>query len=96
MYAYENSLGGRVVVQAYDLRSAYGVSFNHTFRAEQLHGIVRWLSRGAPAVQHLDQRGEGRVMQAEDIAGPAVHAVAGPQASDLGTNMPQPPSGISF
>lgn len=45
MYAYENNLGGRAAVHLFDLASAYGTAFNHTFRAEQLQGVVRWLSR---------------------------------------------------
>lgn len=50
MYAYENDFGGRVVVQAFDLESAYGVAFNHTFRAEQLQSVMRWLGRGQAPV----------------------------------------------
>ena len=46
MYAFENDLGGRVVVHLFDLTSAYGVAFNHPFRAAQLQGAVRWLGRG--------------------------------------------------
>lgn len=46
MFAYENRLGGRVVVHLLDLASAYGVAFNHPFRAAQLQAAVRWLGRG--------------------------------------------------
>ena len=44
-YAYENQLGGRIIVQAFDLATAYGVAYNHTFRREQLQHMVRWLGR---------------------------------------------------
>ncbi|MBA3686759.1 MAG: hypothetical protein H0W72_16165 [Planctomycetes bacterium] len=50
MTAFENKRGGRVVIHAYDLDSAYGASFVHTFRAEQYQGAVRWLARGAVPV----------------------------------------------
>jgi len=46
MMAYENRLGGRVVVHALDWASAFGVAFNHTFRRRQLQGVMRWLARG--------------------------------------------------
>jgi len=46
MYAFENDLGGRVVVHLFDLASAYGIAFNHPFRAAQLQGAVRWLGKG--------------------------------------------------
>lgn len=49
-YAFENKLGGRVFVHGYDLASAYGISFLHTFRAKQLHGVVRWLSHNHPPI----------------------------------------------
>lgn len=49
-YAIENRNGGRVFVHLYDLQSAFGVPFCHPFRAEQLHGAVRWLSRDRPSV----------------------------------------------
>jgi hypothetical protein len=45
MVAYENDLGGRVVVHALKLDSAYGSAFNHPHRAEQIVGAVRWLAR---------------------------------------------------
>lgn len=48
MTASENSLGGRVVVHGMDYASAFGVDYCHPFRREQLHGVVRWLSAGAP------------------------------------------------
>jgi len=50
MYAYENELGGRIVVHLLDLSTAYGVAFNHPFRAEQLQSAVSWLARRQPAV----------------------------------------------
>lgn len=46
MMAYENRLGGRVVIHGLELASAYGIAFNHTFRAEQLLSAVHWLTRG--------------------------------------------------
>jgi len=49
-YAFENKLGGRVVVLALDLATAYGVAFNHPFRLEQLQQMVRWLGRGKIAL----------------------------------------------
>jgi len=55
-YTFENELGGRVFVHLLDLRTAYGVAFNHTFRAHMLHGAVRWLARQKPA---LMVRGDG-------------------------------------
>lgn len=55
-YAFENELGGRVFVHLLDLHTAYGVSYNHTFRAQMLQGAVRWLARQRPA---LMVRGEG-------------------------------------
>jgi hypothetical protein len=45
MYAFENELGGRVIVSCLDFATASGQSFNHPFRVEQLQGTVRWLSR---------------------------------------------------
>lgn len=55
-YAFENELGGRVFVHLLDLSTAYGVAFNHTFRAQMLQGAVHWLARRRPA---LLVRGEG-------------------------------------
>jgi hypothetical protein len=55
-YGFENKLGGRVFVLAYDLASAYGVAFNHPHRADQLHAAVRWLSRDRSSIQ---VRGDG-------------------------------------
>ncbi|MFA6569232.1 MAG: hypothetical protein WCS96_13550, partial [Victivallales bacterium] len=42
---FENELGGRVIVSCLDFATASGQAFNHPFRAEQLQGAVRWLSR---------------------------------------------------
>ena len=50
MYAYENGLGGRVIVHLLDLASAYGIAFNSTFRAKQLRNAIEWLSRGRIAL----------------------------------------------
>ncbi|MFC1526671.1 hypothetical protein ACFL6X_07675 [Candidatus Latescibacterota bacterium] len=55
-YAFQNRLGGRVFVHLLDLDTAYGVAFNHTFRAQMLQHAVRWLSRSRPA---LLARGDG-------------------------------------
>lgn len=52
-YAFENRLGGRVFVYAFDLAKSYGLSFNHPFRREQLDAAVRWISRGTvPLLVH--------------------------------------------
>jgi len=48
MMAYENSLGGRVVVHGFDLTSSFGTAFNRPFRTEQMQGVVRWLARERP------------------------------------------------
>lgn len=45
MYAFENSHGGRVAVMCYDIEHAFGISWCHPFRRQQLHGVMRWLSR---------------------------------------------------
>ena len=45
MYAFENEIGGRVIVSCLNFATASGQSFNHPFRAEQLQAAVRWLSR---------------------------------------------------
>ena len=50
MYVFRNRLGGRVAVHAIDIASALGPAFNHTFRAEQLQSVVRWLAGGRPPV----------------------------------------------
>ena len=47
MYAFENEIGGRVIVSCLDLATASGQSFNHPFRVEQLQAAVRWLARDA-------------------------------------------------
>jgi hypothetical protein len=51
MTAFENSLGGRVVVHAWDYASSIGppgVSFHSTIRRRQMQGAVRWLFRDQP------------------------------------------------
>jgi len=45
MYAFENELGGRVVVHLLDLSSAHGRNFNHLFRVQQIQAVVKWLAR---------------------------------------------------
>jgi len=50
MQAFRNRYGGRVVIHAVELASAYGPAFNHTFRAEQLQAVVRWLANGRPSI----------------------------------------------
>lgn len=46
MIAFDNSLGGRVVVHGLRWSSACGVAFNHHFRRQQLQSVVGWLARG--------------------------------------------------
>lgn len=48
MTAFENRLGGRVVVHAFDLEDMFCLAYCHPFRARQLQGVVRWLARGKP------------------------------------------------
>lgn len=48
MIAFENKRGGRVVTHLLDLARSFTISFCHPHRAQQLHGVVRWLSRGKP------------------------------------------------
>jgi len=50
MIAFENSLGGRVVVHAWDITSVFGKAFLNPARQRQYQGAVRWLSRGSAAV----------------------------------------------
>jgi hypothetical protein len=45
MYAFENSIGGRVIVHLFDLATAFGTSFKNPFRAKQLRSAIEWLSR---------------------------------------------------
>jgi len=42
---YENSLGGRVAVMAYDLRQNASASIYNYKRKEQIRGIIEWLGR---------------------------------------------------
>ena len=44
MYAFENELGGRVVVHCLELSSIRGPRFNSHFRADQFAGVMKWLS----------------------------------------------------
>ena len=44
-FAYENRLGGRVAVQAFDLSTVYRIAYCRRDRARQLQTIVQWLSR---------------------------------------------------
>ena len=46
--AFENRNGGRVIIQCFDLPSAYGIAFTNHFRARQLQHAVRWLFDGPP------------------------------------------------
>lgn len=50
MIAFENALGGRVVVHGMEYQSCCGVAFNHPFRREQLQNVVRYLGKGAEAI----------------------------------------------
>lgn len=43
MVAFVNSRGGRVVTHALDYQSAFGVSYCHPFRRDQLHHVVKFL-----------------------------------------------------
>lgn len=48
MYAYENELGGRVIVSAFDIETIWGNGFCNQFRRDQLHSAIDWLSQGKP------------------------------------------------
>ena len=51
MFAFDNSLGGRVVVHLLDWTTACGTAFNHTYRRQQLQNVMQWLSKNTlPAV----------------------------------------------
>ncbi len=53
MTAFENSLGGRVIVHAWDYASAIGplgVSYHHPLRQKQLQAAVRWLFKNQAPV----------------------------------------------
>ena len=51
MFAFENSIGGRVVVHLLDWTTACGTAFNHTYRRQQIQNVMQWLSKNAlPAV----------------------------------------------
>jgi hypothetical protein len=51
MYAFENALGGRVVVHGMAWGSAVGTAFLHPFRVRQLGGAAEWLARGAVPIR---------------------------------------------
>ncbi len=46
-YAYENLLGGRVLVHLYDHATAFGPAWRNPYRTEFLRRAALWLSRGA-------------------------------------------------
>lgn len=46
MIAYQNALGGRIVVQGFDLGQAYGDNYCRPERVQQMQGVIRWLSQG--------------------------------------------------
>lgn len=50
MIAFENDLGGRVVVHGLEYQSCCGVAFHHPFRREQLQNVVRYLGKGREAM----------------------------------------------
>jgi hypothetical protein len=50
MIAYKNERGGRVVVHGWEYESVVGSGFFGTFRREQIHAAVRWLSADAPTL----------------------------------------------
>jgi hypothetical protein len=59
MIAFENSLGGRVIIHAWDYASAidgFGVSFHNPVRCRQIQATVRWLFRSRVP---LAARGDG-------------------------------------
>ncbi len=45
MFAYENALGGRVVVHAWDIGKVIGRAFYNPMRQEQYQNVIRWLGR---------------------------------------------------
>lgn len=56
MFAYENSLGGRVVVHLLDWPSIVSIAFNHMYRRQQMQNVMRWLNRSplpAAATQNI-------------------------------------------
>jgi hypothetical protein len=54
-YAYENLLGGRVVVHLYDHATAFGPAWRSPYRTELLRRAALWLSRGElPAFVEVD------------------------------------------
>lgn len=54
-FAFENRLGGRVVVQTYDLETAYHVNYCRPARRDMLHAIIRWLWHNeSPLLLHVD------------------------------------------
>lgn len=59
MTACENSLGGRVVVHAWDIGKVLGRAFLNPIRREQYQNVIRWLSRRQPAI--LVRGGSGGV-----------------------------------
>lgn len=48
MFAFENEWGGRIIVRAMDLDTAFCVPYLHPFRRDQLQHAVRWLAHGTP------------------------------------------------
>ncbi len=48
MLAFENKYGGKVVIHTLDYRTGVGVAFHHPFRREQLHHVIRYLSKEQP------------------------------------------------
>jgi hypothetical protein len=59
MIAFENPLGGRVIIHAWDYASAidgFGVSFHNPVRCRQIQATVRWLFRSRVP---LAARGDG-------------------------------------
>ena len=50
MIAFENDLGGRVIVHGLEYQSCCGVAFFHPFRREQLQSAIRYLGKGKAAM----------------------------------------------
>ena len=53
MIAFQNDLGGRVIVQGFDIEHGYADNYCRPERVRQLQGAIRWLSReGFPMMIH--------------------------------------------
>jgi hypothetical protein len=50
MLAFQNSLGGRVVIHAWDYEACIDTAFFNPLRRKQMQSAIRWLSHGKPAL----------------------------------------------